>query len=126
MEHILIKYGDQIETIMSNNDAMAIGAIRQMRQQGWFIDTNNNNRIDPEDDKWIPVVGIDGLDEAVADIEKGYLYGTVINDSKEQAQAIIELSELLLNVRDLSDFHFSLVDDKYIWIEYKVFLLNKK
>ncbi len=125
MEHILIEYGDQIETIMSNNDAMAIGAIKQMRKQGWFNDTNLNGRIDPEDEKWIPVVGIDGIEEAVADIKKGYLYGTVLNDSREQAQAIVELSQVLLGIRDMSSLHFPLVDRKYIWIEYKVFLLDK-
>ncbi len=126
MEHILSLYGNELETILSNNDAMAIGAIRQMRQQGWFLDTNNNNRIDPEDDKWIPVVGIDGLDEAVANIEKGYLYGTVLNDSREQAQAIVELSQVLLGDKDIPDLHFPLVDNKYIWIDYKVFLLGEK
>ena len=125
MEHILSKYGNQIETIMSNNDAMALGAIKQMRQQGWFLDTNTNGRVDPEDDNWIPVVGIDGIEEAVADIEKGYLYGTVLNDSREQAQAIVELSQVLLGDRDISTLRFPLIDNKYIWIEYKVFLLDK-
>ncbi len=126
MDGILQEYGSRIETILSNNDAMALGAIRQMRRRGWFMDSNGNGRIDPDDNKWIPVAGIDGLDEAVVNIEEGYLYGTVINDSNEQAKAIVELARYLLGELEESELGYKIIDNKYIWIDYKVFLLDKK
>lgn len=124
MEHIIKTFGSRIEAVLSNNDAMAIGAINRMRTDGWFNDTNGNDRIDPEDENWIPVVGIDGLEKAVENIQKGYLYGTVLNDSREQAQAIVELAQVLLGERDPASLHYPIVDGKYIWIDYQVFLLD--
>ncbi len=119
MKYIVDIHGSDIELVISNNDAMALGAISIMRQTGMFKDTNNNNQIDRDDDFWIPVVGIDGLDEAVEMIEKGYLYGSVLNDSYSQARAIAELSDIILNKRNTSNMNYPLVDGKYIWIDYK-------
>lgn len=119
MKLVLEKY-DNIELVISNNDAMALGAISIMRQWGIFNDTNSNNIIDKNDMKWIPVVGIDGLDEAESMIANGYLYGTVINDSLSQAKAINELANAIINNQDTSSISFHLEDGKYIWIDYKV------
>jgi len=121
---LMTLYGDRVELILSNNDAMALGAISRMRQMDFFKDTNGNGRADKQDDNWIPVLGIDGLDQAVEMIKEGYLYGTVINDSASQADAIIELSDIILSGRDLSSLSFPLQDEKYIWIDYKVFILE--
>lgn len=124
MEQILKTYGNRMEVLLSNNDAMAIGALDRMRQEEVFSDTNGNGRIDSLDDDWLPVVGIDGLAEAVKEIEQGYLYGTVLNDSLAQAKAIVELSEYVLEMRKLDQMSFTIIDDKYIWINYKVFTLD--
>jgi len=125
MDPILNRFGREIEVILSNNDAMALGAISRLREHNWFNDTNGNGRIDAEDEGWIPVVGIDGLDRAVEQIEKGYLYGTVLNDSREQARAIVELARFILGGRNLEDLDYPMEQDKYIWIDYQVFLLNR-
>ncbi len=119
MKYLIDIHGDRIELVISNNDAMALGAISIMRQSGLFRDTNGNNSIDRDDDFWIPVVGIDGLDEAVEMIKEGYLYGSVLNDSYSQARAIAELADVILNKRKPDKMNFPLVDDKYIWIDYK-------
>lgn len=120
MKLILENYGDSIELVISNNDAMALGAISILRQSGFFRDDNQDGKIGGDDDSWLPVVGIDGLEEAVELIDKGYLYGSVLNDSRTQAQAIVELSEILLLGGDLNSLDFPLVDGNYIWIDYKV------
>ena len=119
MKYIIDIHGSDIELVISNNDAMALGAISIMRQTGMFKDTNNNNKIDKDDDFWIPVVGIDGLDEAVEMIEKGYLYGSVLNDSYSQARAIADLADIILNRKNISSMSFPLLEGKYIWIDYK-------
>lgn len=118
-KNILEIYGDSMELIISNNDAMAMGAISILRQSGFFRDSNQNGKIDKEDDRWIPVIGIDGLDEAVKLISQGYLYGSVLNDSQSQAEAIVELTDFILNKKNLSEMNYPLVDGKYIWIDYK-------
>jgi methyl-galactoside transport system substrate-binding protein len=120
MKYILGLYQNDIELVISNNDAMAMGAISIMRQSGFFRDSNDNGKIDKDDDSWIPVVGIDGLDDAVELISQGYLYGSVLNDSLLQARAIVELTDFIVHDRDLSGMSFPLVEGKYIWIDYKV------
>lgn len=120
MKNILDEYYYDIELVISNNDAMALGAISIMRQSGFFKDDNKNNIIDRDDETWLPVVGIDGLTEAVEMIDKGYLYGSVLNDSLSQAKAIVELTNRLLEGGNFSDMVYPLVRNRYIWIDYKV------
>lgn len=124
MATILSEFSGQIEAVLANNDAMAMGAIRRMQEAGLFMDTNGNFQMDPLDESWIPVVGIDGLSEAVDLIDQGYLYGTVLNDSLSQAQAIVELSRLILGDISQDEMHFELIDETYIWVDYKVFTLD--
>lgn len=120
MKTITNKYKDQIELVISNNDSMALGAIAAMRQKGIFRDDNKNGRIDKDDENWIPVIGIDGLSEAVELINSGYLYGTVLNDAKLQAKAIKELSNCILNNKDFDSMSFELIDEQFILIDYKI------
>ena len=112
MEQILQLYGDRIEVLISNNDAMALGAIDRLLNDGIF---------DTETGSSFPVVGIDGLDEAVEYIKRGYLYATVLNDSETQAEAIVDLAECLLKGKDPDGLTYPLVGGKYIWIDYKAF-----
>ena len=122
MGRLLANYQKDIELVVSNNDDMALGAIRRMRQAGMFRDTNGNGRIDKHDVNWIPVVGIDGLKDAEDSIAEGYLYGTVKNDSQSMAEAMVELSAVLLGLRDWSKLSYPLQDGKYIWIDYRPYI----
>ena len=122
MGYLLRDYQRQVELVVSNNDAMALGAISMMRQAGMFQDTNQNGRIDRADDLWIPVVGIDGLQEAEKSIAEGYLYGTVKNDSLSMAKAIVELSGIVLGRIDPAEAQYPLEDGTYIWIDYRPFV----
>ncbi|TFG81460.1 MAG: methyl-galactoside ABC transporter substrate-binding protein, partial [Erysipelotrichales bacterium] len=119
MDHLLDVYGDRIEVVISNNDAMALGAITSLTDKGFFDDINQDGFIDRNTEKWMPVVGIDGLDIAIAKIEEGYLFGTVFNDSQNMAEAIIELAQFLLEGKNLNEMKYSISDGKYIWINYK-------
>lgn len=112
------------EIIISNNDAMAIGAIEAMREYGIFRDDNEDNSIDLNDISWVPVIGVDGIPLAKTEIENGYMYGTVLNDSDSMALAISELSRYLLGEIQLKDMTYQLEDRYYIWIDYKAFTTN--
>jgi methyl-galactoside transport system substrate-binding protein len=119
MDGLIAAHGQKIEVVISNNDAMALGAIESLTEKEYFIDANNDGRIDRSSEVWIPVIGIDGLDIAMEKINSGYLYGTVFNDSQNMAEAIVELAQLLLSGEDISGFSFTITDKKYIWINYK-------
>lgn len=119
MDGLIATHGQNIEVVISNNDAMALGAIESLMEKGYFIDTDKNGKIDRDSEVWIPVVGIDGLDFATEQIDAGYLYGTVFNDSQNMAEAIVELANLLINGEDVSNLSFTITNGKYIWISYK-------
>lgn len=124
MGDLIKTFDGGIELVLSNNDAMALGAINRMRQSGMFADSNGNGRVDRHDEDWIPVLGIDGIDQAVEQIQEGFLYGTVLNDSATMARAIIELAEAVLSEKSLGELSFSIEEGKYIWIDYQVFTLE--
>jgi len=74
----LESYGDNVEVILSNNDAMALGAIQAIEESG---------RVPGED---IYLVGVDALSEAVEDVILGKLTGTVFNDYFSQSHNAVD------------------------------------
>ena len=66
---MLLKYSDKIEAIISNDDSMAIGAVQALQKYGY--NTGNKSKV-------IPVVGIDGVPEAIELISKGFMLGTAL------------------------------------------------
>ncbi len=119
MKLLIEEFGDSMEVVISNNDAMAIGAINTLIEEGYFADLNNNQIIERDSETWFPVIGIDGLDMSIESIDNGYLYGTVINDSESMAKAIVELTYAILNNEDFSTLNSGIIDNIYIWIEYQ-------
>ncbi len=101
-------YGDQIEVVMANNDEMALGAIEALKAYGYF-----------KDGKTIPVVGVDGISEAIEAIEKGEMIGTVFNDSAEQARCIVsKIYELITGERDGYPVETE-EEANYFWVDHK-------
>ncbi len=88
MEQAFLQNGDKIEVIISNNDAMAIGAIEVLQKYGY-------NKGDAN--KTIPVVGVDAIPEARELIRKGEMAGTVIQDAYEMARAVYDIGMNLVN-----------------------------
>jgi methyl-galactoside transport system substrate-binding protein len=109
------------ELIISNNDAMAVGAIDAIKELSVFEDDNEDGLIDQTDESWIPIVGVDGIQMALDEIENGYLYGTVVNDSESMARAIGELAQYLLGEIEKEDMSFEFEDRYYIWIDYTIY-----
>ena len=105
-----------MELIISNNDAMALGAIDALVEMNWIQDANQNNVID-EDEPWFPVIGIDGLPEAIESMQKGYLFGTVKNDSEAMAEAIVQLIDIVLDKTTWDTLTYTIKDRK-IYIDY--------
>lgn len=121
---LLENYGDELEIIISNNDAMAVGAVEALENEGYIEDTNEDGVINHAQEPWLPVIGIDGLPIATSLIESGHLYATVLNDSLKMAEAIVEMLEIVAYDKAFTDFSFTLEDDTYVWIDYKTFSLE--
>ncbi len=88
----LTKFGDKIEFVISNNDAMAQGAISALQSAGYNKDNSN---------KFIPVVGVDATDAAKDLIKKGYMTATVLQDGKAMAEAI---NTIAINISKGNEF----------------------
>lgn len=117
-------YGDTLEIIISNNDAMAVGAVAALENEGYIEDTNEDGTINHAEEPWLPVIGIDGLPIATSLIESGHLYATVLNDSEAMADALVEMMRIVASDNDFSGFSYTLEADTYVWIDYKTFSLE--
>jgi len=79
IESVFLTFNDKIETIISNNDNMAIGAIEALQKYGYNIGDIS---------KYIPVVGIGGVSAAKELVNQDVMTGTVVQDSHLHAKAI--------------------------------------
>ena len=76
----LSQYGDDVEVVFCNNDAMALGALQAIQAAGRTVG------------KDIYLVGVDALTDAVQNIVDGNFTGTVFNDYFSQAQGAANLA----------------------------------
>ncbi|MCI8690084.1 MAG: galactose ABC transporter substrate-binding protein [Oscillibacter sp.] len=102
----LEEFGTQIEVILSNNDDMALGAIDALRET------------DRPLEDWPLIVGIDATAPALEAVAAGQLYGTVHNDGRGQARAMLNLALALYNGEDPAGA-VDLVDGHYVWLPYR-------
>ena len=80
----LNQYGDKIEVIFCNNDAMALGALQSIEAAGRKVNED------------IYLVGVDALTEAVQNVIDGKQTGTVFNDHFAQAQTAGDIAAKFL------------------------------
>ncbi len=119
-------YGDDIELIISNNDAMAIGAIEAMIELEKMPPLNIEAPLDIENDPWIPVVGIDALPVAYEYLRSNHYYGTVLQDTVTMAHAISQLTSLLIENDSLENYEYTIENNHYIWIDYQPFEMKNE
>lgn len=81
----LSQYGDEIEVIFCNNDAMALGAMQSISAAGRTVNED------------IYLVGVDALQEALESVKAGTLTGTVFNDHFAQSHTVAEACLNYLN-----------------------------
>ncbi len=103
MEFALAQHGEAIELVVSNNDSMALGAIDALQERGYNLEGK------PE--RFIPVVGVDAIPQAVEAIAKGTMSATVKQDGEAMGKAI---ASFLLNTLAGKDF---LDGTPYAWDE---------
>ncbi|OOM10464.1 galactose ABC transporter substrate-binding protein [Clostridium saccharobutylicum] len=102
---LFLTYGNKIEAIIANNDAMAVGAVKALQQYGY-------NKGDKS--MTIPVVGIDGMPEAKEFIQKDYMAGTVIVEPHDLAEVLYTIGINLVCNRDpLENTNYKFDDTGY-------------
>ena len=117
MSNLYPKYKN-IEFVFSNNDEMALGAIDYLMDNKYLHYANG--RLNTP----FPFVGVNGTKDGLIAIKDGLLYGTTINDSLKQADAIVSLIKLLQNEITIEEFNekfqFDSNNEKYIYLSGKM------
>ncbi len=93
----LTAYGDKIEVVFCNNDAMALGAATAILTAGRTVG------------KDIYLLGVDALEEAVQLVKDGEMTGTVLNDHIGQSHAAVDVAVKLPNGEAI---------ENYYWVDY--------
>ena len=93
----LAKYGDAVEVVFCNNDAMALGASISIAAAGRTVG------------KDIYLVGVDALSLSVEMVENGTMTGTVRNDYVNQSHKAVDVAVAAINGEPI---------DNYYWVDY--------
>lgn len=95
MQRVNLRFGfDEVEAVISNNDAMALGALNQLQDAGY-------NKGDSS--KFIPVIGIDATDAAVEAVMRGQMLGTVLNDAVSISEVCLKIAKAYSNEETITE-----------------------
>ena len=110
MAGFLLAWGDQIECVIANNDEMALGAINALKAAGYF-----------SGGRFMPVVGVDAISQAIEALRQGSLLGTVFNDGEQQAMAAVDLAILLAKDEEITadTYAYPISGERFVWIPYQ-------
>lgn len=81
----LSQFGDQIEVVFCNNDAMALGALQSIQAAGRTVNED------------IFLLGVDALTEALENVQNGTMTGTVFNDHIGQSHTAADAAVAFIN-----------------------------
>ncbi|MDD5882953.1 MAG: substrate-binding domain-containing protein, partial [Firmicutes bacterium] len=93
----LTQYGNDLEVVFCNNDAMALGAAAAIEAAGRKVGED------------IYLLGVDALDECQEMVQKGTMTGTVLNDHIGQSHTAVDVAIKALNGEAI---------DNYYWVDY--------
>lgn len=92
-------HNEHIEVVFCNNDEMALGAIKTMAEYH----------------RYIPIVGVDGIRDAIHAIKEETMFGTILNDDKKQGEMIAEL--LIRSINEQSVEHLLNGENRKILVD---------
>lgn len=85
------KYGDEIEMVLTNNDAMLLGVIESAKADGYFSGT----------DKVMGAIGINALPEVLTLISDETINGSILSDAFSEGNAIYTMAHNLITGEDV-------------------------
>lgn len=127
MQENLKEYNDanknMIELVICNNDAMAKGAIEALNEVGY-----NEGK---EEEKSIPVFGVDATEDAKQLIADGKMEGTIKQDADGMAGAVVAMIANASNGKELMDKigeSYTIADgiDNEVYIEYSDYYVEQQ
>jgi inositol transport system substrate-binding protein len=86
------QYGSKINAIVSQNDEMALGAIRFLEERGLLGK--------------IPIVGIDAMPDAIEAVKKGKLDATIFQDAEIEGRLAVDLAMKIYNHKNIAKSYF--------------------
>lgn len=86
------KFGDKIEMILANNDAMLLGAIESAKAEGYFSGDEN---------KKMGAIGINALPEVLPAIEDGTIIGSILSDAYSEGLNIFTMAYNVATGKDV-------------------------
>ena len=86
------KYGSKITAVVSQNDEMALGAIKYMEEKGIMGK--------------FPIIGIDAIPDALKAVKEGKLDATVFQDAEGQAKMSLDLAVKIHNGESCAKTYF--------------------
>ncbi len=105
MQQLIGQYPNQIEMVLANNDAMALGAIDAYEKLNYT-------------EAALPVFfGIDGTQAGLEAVIDGKVAATVYNDKEGQARAIGKLAVAAVTGSGMEELEFE--NEKYIYLPYQ-------
>ncbi len=116
----------EIELVICNNDAMALGVVDALNDNGFNVGKNNISLIDYQQGNkfvnYIPVFGIDALPEAVEAISEDKMEGTILNDYNRVAQACMAIAtdEDVSGKALTSKLKLKVSQDRFVDVPYKM------
>lgn len=105
----LLTAGTEFDCIISNNDAMALGAIEAMKELG----------MDPSE---VPIVGIDCTADGAQAVADGEMYMTVFQNAKGQGSGAMQAAINLLNgdpINEGTDYEIDSENEHIVWVPFE-------
>ena len=102
---IFLKTNQNFDAVICNNDSMAIGVVRAMKEKGYDLSK-------------IPVVGVDATDGGCDSIREGGMQFTVYQSAVGQGDAAIQASIALVKHGSASGVDGVTDDGLYVWVPY--------
>lgn len=96
----------KFDAAICNDDAMALGVVRYMNEQGLSTDS-------------VPVCGIDGTTDALESIQSGGMAFTELQQTDKIAKACIDAIGAIKSGKTIDGIDGATDDGKYIWIPYE-------
>ncbi|NLC06264.1 MAG: substrate-binding domain-containing protein [Erysipelothrix sp.] len=90
----LAQFGEEIEVIFANNDAMGLGALQAINAAGRKVGED------------IYIVSVDALEDVVNLVVEGEYTGTVLNDHFNQAHTAADVALMLLKGEEVEPYYW--------------------
>lgn len=106
MFDLLLKTGQEIDAVLCNNDAMAVGIVQSAEKNGLNFAE-------------LPILGVDATEDGLAYIEEGKLACTIFQPAVGQGEAAIQAAIQLVNGDSITTLDGAEENGLYVWVPFE-------